>query len=89
MPHAVLKSCISRHRLTVAGIRARSRIHRTLLAEPAAVAFTRIRGFQLCLLSRRDEVSMFLEILDDLLANNFSLETAQCAFDRFISVYGN
>ncbi len=61
-------------------------VHRPLLAETPSVTFAGIHGFELCFLSRRDEMSMLFEILDDLLADHFTFKAAQCAFDRFVII---
>ena len=62
-------------------------VHRTLLAEAAAVTLAGVRRFQFRLLAGRDEVSVLLEIFDDLLRDHFALETAQRALDRFVRIY--
>ena len=70
--------------------RAGSRIvHRPLLAETTAVAFSCICRFEFCLLRRRNEVCMLLEIFDDLFADHFPLKASQCRFDRFVRIYCN
>ncbi len=57
-------------------------IHRARrLAETLAVALAGVDRFELCLLSRRNEVRVFFQILDDFFRDNFSLETPQRAFD--------
>lgn len=66
-----------------------SSTHRTLLTESATVTLAGVDRFQLSLLARRDEVSMLFEILDDLFADNLSLETAKRRLDRFVIVYCN
>lgn len=63
------------------------RIHRPLLAESSTIALACVHGFKLCLLARRYEVSMFLEVLDDLFADHFPLKAAQRTLDRFVVVY--
>jgi hypothetical protein len=57
-----------------------------VLTETPAVTLARICRFKLCLLPRRDKMRVFLEILDDLFTDHFTLEAAQRAFDRFVII---
>ena len=70
-------------------LRSRSRAHRTLLTETSAITLASVYRFELRLLSRRDEVSVFFKIFDDLFADHFAFESAQCAFDRFVCIDRN
>ena len=63
--------------------------HRTLLAETPPVTLSRVDRFQFRLLSRRNEVSVLFQILDDLFADNLALKSPQRAFDRFVIVNCN
>ena len=49
--------------------------------ETLAVALAGVDRFQLCLLSGRNEMRVFFQILDDFFRDNFALETAQRALD--------
>jgi hypothetical protein len=57
-----------------------------LLAETASVTLAGIYRFELCFLSRRNEVSVLFEILNDLFADDLTLKPSQGAFDRFVIV---
>lgn len=59
----------------------------TLRTEAAAITFTRICRLQLCFLTRRNEVRMLLEVLNDLFANDLSFESAKSRLDRFVIIY--
>jgi hypothetical protein len=63
--------------------------HRPLLPETPSVSLASVSTLQLCLLSRRDEVSVLFEIFDYLFRNNLSLEPAQRRFDRFVRINCN
>src|SRR5690606_33516727 len=82
-------STFSKHRpkLSARVKTARTCVHRTLLAEPAAITLTRIHRFQFCFLSRRDKVSVLLKIFDDLFTDHFTLKASKCTLDRFVVVY--
>ena len=43
---------------------------RTLLSKPTTVAFACVDRFELCLLTRRNKVSVFFEVFDDLFLNS-------------------
>jgi hypothetical protein len=62
-------------------------VHRPLLSETPAVSLACVCRFQLRLLSRRDEVSVFFQVFDYLFADNFALKTPKRALDRFIRIY--
>ncbi len=57
--------------------------HRTrcLRAETLAVALAGVDRFEFRLLSRRNEMRVFFQILNDFFRDNFTLETAQRALD--------
>jgi len=61
-------------------------VHRSLLTEASAVSLASVYRLELRFLSRRDEVSVFLKILDDLFADHLAFEPAQCALDGFVRV---
>ena len=48
--------------------------HRTLLAETPAVTLAGVDRLELSFLAGRNEMSVLFKILDDLLADNFSLK---------------
>ena len=81
-PHAFFLS-----RSVLAVVRARSRIHRTLLAETPAVTLAGVCRFQFRLLAGRNEVSMLFEVFNDLFRDNLALETTESTLDRFVIVY--
>lgn len=58
----------------------------TLRTEAAAIALSRICRLQLCFLTRRNEVRMLLEVLNDLFANDLSFEPAKGRLDRFVII---
>lgn len=55
-----------------------------LLPDTAAITLTCICCFELTFLAGRNKMSVFFEILDNLLGNYLSLETPQGVFDRFV-----
>lgn len=69
--------------------RAAAAAHRTLLAKTPAVSLACVYRFQLCLLARRDEMSVFFEIFDDFFADHLSLKPAERRFDRFVIINCN
>ena len=73
-------------RLASTSLSGKQTIHRALLAETAAIALAGVRRFQFRLLAGRDEVSVFLEVLDDLFADNLALKATQCGLDRLVRV---
>lgn len=73
---------------TASCARTRSRrAHWALLAKTSAVSLACIHRLELCLLSRRNEVSVLFQILDYFFADHLALESAQGTLDRFIAVY--
>ena len=58
-------------------------VHRTgrRRAETLAVALARVDRFEFRLLSGRNEMCVFFQILNDFFGDNFALETAQRALD--------
>jgi hypothetical protein len=62
-------------------------VHWPLLAETATVTLACVCRFQLGLLAGRNEVSVFLQVFDDLLGDYLSLESPQSTLDRFVVVY--
>jgi hypothetical protein len=57
--------------------------HRT---ETLTIALACVLRFELCLLSRRNKMRVFFQILDNFFGDNFTLETAQGAFNRFVVI---
>jgi hypothetical protein len=62
-------------------------IHRTLLPKTPAVTLTGVNRFEFCLLTGWNEMSVFLEIFNDLFADHFAFKTSKCGLDRFVTVY--
>ena len=61
-------------------------VHRSRLTETSSVAFARVRRFEFRLLSRRDEMRVFFQILNDFFGHHFALKTAQRVLDRFVII---
>ena len=62
---------------------------RTLLTKASSVTLACVCGFQLRLLSGRNEVRMLFEIFDDLFADHFAFKATQSGLDRFARIYCN
>ena len=56
-------------------------VRRACLTEAPSVALAGVCRFELCLLSGRNEMRVFLQIFDDFFADYLSFEPAQRAFD--------
>ena len=56
-------------------------------AKTLAVSLPGILRFELRFLSRRNKMRVLFQVFDYLLGNNFTLEAAKRAFDRFIIIY--
>ena len=55
-------------------------------AKTLAVSLAGILRFELRLLSRRDKMRVLFQVLDDFFGNNFALEAAKRAFNRFVII---
>ena len=55
-------------------------------AKTLAVSLAGVLRFELRLLSRRNKMRVLFQVFDDLFGNNFSLEAAKRAFDRFVII---
>ena len=56
-------------------------IRRTNLTETSAITLAGVCRFEFRLLSGRNKMRVFLQILDDFFADNLTLKPAQCALD--------
>ena len=56
-------------------------VHRSRLTEASSVALAGVRRFELRLLTGRNEMRVFFQILDDFFADYLAFESAQRAFD--------
>ena len=59
---------------------------RACRTETLAITLAGVYRFELRLLSGRNEMRVFLQILDDFFCYHFTLKTAQRAFNRFVVV---
>lgn len=55
-------------------------------AKTLAVSLAGILRFELRLLSRRNKMRVLFQVLDDFFGNNFTLEAAKRAFNRFVII---
>ena len=80
----MLKLSVIAARIHTAAVAARAGVVSKLTrgrSETLTVALTSISRFEFCLLSRRDKVRVFFQILNDFFSDNFTFKTTQGVFD--------